>query len=152
PRMKQQARQLDTRVARQGVAQITVFPTGVRLDDQYAQPLVTHDNWRGQTIVVRLRFIIMPWNLQRKRKLTRCLWLPRDPITCSTHCRNPDLLGDLVAVRYAQANGRDIVTRQCAFDDEWNAYRLAGDTEGRGVETHQFNIGQPCATSDRHCK
>ncbi len=51
-RMEQQARELDARIARQGIAQISILPARVRLDDQHAQLFFADRDRRRELVVV----------------------------------------------------------------------------------------------------
>ena len=51
-RVEQQARQLDARVARQGIPQVAVLPARVRLDDQDAELLLADRDRRRERVVV----------------------------------------------------------------------------------------------------
>ena len=56
-RMVQQARQGNTRIARQGVAQIAIFPARNRFDEQHAKLFLADSDRRGELIVFREQLI-----------------------------------------------------------------------------------------------
>ena len=64
PRMEEQARDLDARVARQGVAQVAILPPRVRLDHQHAQLLLADRDRRGQPVVVGQRLVAVLGDLE----------------------------------------------------------------------------------------
>src|SRR5579884_1969459 len=56
-RMEQQTPYIHARIARQGIAEITVLPARQRFHDQHAQLLFPNGDRRQETIVVALRLI-----------------------------------------------------------------------------------------------
>ena len=148
-RMKQQARQLDARVAREGISQVTVFPPWVRLDDQHPELLLANRDGCTQFVVIGDRFVAMLGNRQSQAEVAGCLGLPDQPIVGAGHGGDTHFFRHFVAVGGAQSDRRREVSRQRAVDRKRDPHRFAGHAEGRDVQAQQLDVGQPRAAAHR---
>ena len=91
--MKQQAGNVDARVARERVAKIAVLPARVRLDDQNAQFLFADRNWGSSRVVVLGVFRRYGQrNVERQRVVTDFFRLPKDCIVGAIPWQQLELL------------------------------------------------------------
>ena len=89
-------------------------------------------------------------HVERESEVAGLLGLPGQRVGRAALRRDANFLRHLVAVGGAERDRRRSAAGQRAFDREWNAHRLAGDAEGRGVEAQQLDIRQPLRAADRH--
>ena len=106
PRMEQQARELDARVAREGVAQVAVFPARIRLDDQHAQLLLADRDRGRQLVVVGQRFVGVLGNVSVSVKSPVAFGFQTSQSLVRLIGGDAHFLRDLVAVGRAERDGR----------------------------------------------
>ena len=150
PGMKQQARKVDARVAREGVAEVAVFPPWIRFHHEDPQLFLADRDRSRQLVVVDERLFAMFGNGERDGEVAGGFGFPRDPIADPAHRRNANFLGFDVAVGRSQGDRRGVFARQRAVDGEWNANRLARHAERGGVQAQKLDIRQPGGASDRN--
>ena len=149
-RVKQQARQLDARIARQGVAQIAVLPPRQRLDDQHPQLLLANRDRSGELVVVGDRLVGLLGNVERDGEVAALFGLPDDRLARAALRRDADFLGHFVAVR--SARNTTVVTYSRGSElSIVNGIRtdLPSDAERRRVEAQQFDVRQALRAADR---
>ena len=148
--MPQQAAQVHAGIARQGVAQITVFPARQRIHHQHLDLLHPHRHLKAALVVLRHRLVRLRRQLHGGGDLADLARRPENGILHFALGRDGDVLAGGFTEIVRDGDGRFDLARQVADDLEGDGNLLAQQPVGRGRNRVKHKAGHRRFPAHRH--